>query len=355
MNVGSTHFRTLNSPENLAAESTKVARRVGVTSTVSAPWRGALWWAVAPAAHDDLSMAQEAAAFAFIDTYEYYQFYSDYSDVNIYEKQSNAYVWAFAADATMGLNTEWCRLIGAYESSTTCRPHDGFMPTAVQEYPGGTSRVTINGPAHAEEPGQFRTRAGLAVLSDVFGLPKCGTLGPSSIAIGTVPASIGVGFSGMLTASLLNLCDLPVLGQTVVWTSETPSIATVSATGSVIGVSAGYATIRATAGSLSAKAIVRITSTNSPVLSGITMSGPTQTVRNCLTSWLAVASGGAPTLTYKWYVSGVLRQQGTSGAFSYAPSASGTFSLQATVVDSRGDEKTTAASITVATTGVCKS
>lgn len=355
MNVGSPHFLTLNSRESLAAESTKVAKRVGVTSAVLAPWRGALWWAVAPAAHDDLTMAQEAAAFAFIDTYEYYQFYADYSDVDIYEKRSNAYLWAYAADATIGLNTEWCRLIGAYASATSCLPHDGFMPTATQEYPGNTSRVEITGPAHAQEPSQFRTRAGLSILSDVFGLPKCGALAGSSIAIGVVPANIGVGYSATLTASLFNLCDLVVAGQTIVWTSETPSIATVSTTGAVTGLSAGYATIRATSGNLSATAIVRITATNSPVLSSVRLSGPMQTVRNCPASWVASASGGAPTLSYKWYVAGVLKQQGTSSTFSYTPSVSGSLSLQVTVVDSRGDAKTSTATITVGTTGVCKS
>lgn len=105
---------------------------------------------------------------------------------------------------------------------------------------------------------------------------------PTLTTVGISPAtsSVQVGTSLQLTASPLDQNGSPI-AATITWSSGSPGIATVSATGLVTGVSAGTAaiTVTAIAGGVTVTATRTITVTAAPpVLTSVDISAPTSTV-----------------------------------------------------------------------------
>jgi uncharacterized protein YjdB len=94
------------------------------------------------------------------------------------------------------------------------------------------------------------------------------TITPDPVAVVEVApstASINVGQSIQLSATPRNIAGNPLLGRTIVWSSGSPSLATVSSSGTVTGVAAGNAIIVATVDGKQGSAVITVR--NVPVAS----------------------------------------------------------------------------------------
>ena len=80
-----------------------------------------------------------------------------------------------------------------------------------------------------------------------------------SVSVSPNPASVGVGASTPLSATVKDANDQVTTGRVVAWTSSNNGVATVSSAGVVTGVAAGTATITATSEGQSGSATVTVT------------------------------------------------------------------------------------------------
>lgn len=78
------------------------------------------------------------------------------------------------------------------------------------------------------------------------------------VTLTPVTATVGIGLTQQLTATARNRRSDPLPDVPIIFTSEQPAVATVSASGLVTGVSTGVATLRATAGTFSATATITV-------------------------------------------------------------------------------------------------
>jgi uncharacterized protein YjdB len=96
-----------------------------------------------------------------------------------------------------------------------------------------------------------------------------GASGSATITVGAAPvasveivpstANVAIGEGFLLTAVLRNAAGDPLTGRTVTWSSKTPSVATVTATGGVVtGVAIGTTTITATSEGKSGTASIKV-------------------------------------------------------------------------------------------------
>jgi uncharacterized protein YjdB len=83
----------------------------------------------------------------------------------------------------------------------------------------------------------------------------------ASIAILPSAPSVMAGQTAQLVAQVLDQGGVEISGQQVTWSSSTPGVVSVSASGLLTGVSSGTATITATSGSMSATVVASVTST----------------------------------------------------------------------------------------------
>ncbi len=102
-------------------------------------------------------------------------------------------------------------------------------------------------------------KSGQAAIT-VTGATSGGTV--SSISLSPSSASLTVGATQQVTATLKNLIGTILTGLTTTWTSSNPAVATVNGNGMVTGVSAGSATITATSGGVSSSASISISSSS---------------------------------------------------------------------------------------------
>jgi len=84
----------------------------------------------------------------------------------------------------------------------------------------------------------------------------------SSVAVTPSSASVNVGATQQMTATLKSLVGNILTGLTTTWTSSNPAAATVNGNGMVTGVSAGSAMITATSGGVSSSASISISSSS---------------------------------------------------------------------------------------------
>ena len=82
----------------------------------------------------------------------------------------------------------------------------------------------------------------------------------ASVAVTPNPASVNVGTTVQLAATLTDSSGSILTGRTVTWSSDAPGVATVSANGLVTGVAAGSATITATSEGKSGTSVLTVTS-----------------------------------------------------------------------------------------------
>ncbi len=139
----------------------------------------------------------------------------------------------------------------------------------------------------------LQTTKSLLLIALVIGLTNCGSdgtgpdTGSNSLSINM--ASVTLTFLGettQLTAAVRNSKGVPVSGQ-VTWSSNAPTVATVSSNGLVTAIGNGQATLTATSGSLSAtaSATVQQVATSLSIVSGNAQS---DTVGQLLTEPLVV-------------------------------------------------------------------
>jgi len=122
------------------------------------------------------------------------------------------------------------------------------------------------------------TAKSFLLIALVIGLTNCGSdgTGPGGNSVSISRTSVTLNFLGettQLTATVSNSKGVPVSGQ-VTWSSNAPTVATVSSNGLVTAISDGQATLTATSGSLSAtaSATVQQVPTSLSVISGNTQS-----------------------------------------------------------------------------------
>ncbi|MBU00803.1 MAG: hypothetical protein CME14_05975 [Gemmatimonadetes bacterium] len=131
------------------------------------------------------------------------------------------------------------------------------------------------------------------LIALVIGITNCGSdgtgpdTGGNSVSISKTSVTLNfLGETTQLTATVRNSKNVPVSGQ-VTWSSDAPTVATVSSNGLVTAIGNGQATLTATSGSLSAtsSATVQQVPTSLSVISG---NAQTDTVGQLLTEPLVV-------------------------------------------------------------------
>lgn len=118
----------------------------------------------------------------------------------------------------------------------------------------------------------LRRRLSLLLLSALAACGGSGSTSPkvSLVALDVSPGSktIAVGETVSLTATGLDQTGAPMTPKSVTWKSESPSIASVSSSGTVTGVGAGTTIITASSGAVIGTAIVTV----SPVVTSLSIS-----------------------------------------------------------------------------------
>jgi uncharacterized protein YjdB len=102
-------------------------------------------------------------------------------------------------------------------------------------------------------------KSGQAAIT-VTGGSASGTV--SGVAVSPASASVAVGATQQLSATLKDALGNILTGLTTTWTSSNPAAATVNGSGLVTGVSAGSASITATSGGVSSSASISISSSS---------------------------------------------------------------------------------------------
>lgn len=100
-----------------------------------------------------------------------------------------------------------------------------------------------------------------AVVDSKIGTLAVSVIGANPTSMSIVPgsATIPLGATATLTAEVKDQGGNVMPGQSVSWSSASPSIATVNSLGLVTAIAAGTATIQATSGTLSAQATITVT------------------------------------------------------------------------------------------------
>ena len=136
------------------------------------------------------------------------------------------------------------------------------------------------------------------------------TITASVASVTVAPASASVGVSGtvQLAATMKDAAGNVLTGRVVTWTSGTPTVATVSATGLVTGVSAGTATVTATSEGKTGSAAITVTApvasvTVTPASASVAVSSTVQLAAttkdaagNVLTGRVVTWTSGTPTV-----------------------------------------------------------
>lgn len=147
---------------------------------------------------------------------------------------------------------------------------------------------------------KYTLLAGLLLLAACGGGgDKGGSTGPAvvaSVQLNAPSTTIAVGGTTTLTAIALDASGNSITGQTVVWTSSAPTIASVAG-GLVTGVAPGTATITATVGTKSSATTITVTAPISTACSGVTPLslgvGVVHTLTTAERSNLCIAGGAA--------------------------------------------------------------
>lgn len=101
-----------------------------------------------------------------------------------------------------------------------------------------------------------------------------------SVTVAPTTASLAVGGSVDLVATVTSTWGTTIYGRTIAWTTGSTSVATVSSTGRVTGIAAGVTTIRATTAGKTGTATVTVTAAPSqpPAVATVTVAPSTSTV-----------------------------------------------------------------------------
>jgi len=177
----------------------------------------------------------------------------------------------------------------------------------------------------------------------------------ASVAVSPTSATVSVGGTQQFTATPLDASGNPLSGRTVTWTTGTPGVATVSASGLVSGVAAGSATITATSEGKTGNAAVTV-----PVpVASVAVSPASATVANGntvqLTATTLDASGNTLTGRTVTWVSGATGVATVSATGLVTGVAVGSATVTATSEGQSGQSAITVTSVPVASVAVSPS
>lgn len=222
---------------------------------------------------------------------------------------------------------------------------------------GATATVDANGLVTGVAAGQvtiMATSSGKSGTSSITVSAAAPVV--TTVTVAPTSASVGVGATTPLTATVKDQAGNAMTGQTVTWTTSSASNATVSSSGVVTGVAAGSATITATSSGKSGTSAITVTAA-APVVTTVTvaptsasvMVGATTpltatvkdqngTVMSGQTVTWTTSNSAAATVSSSGVVSGVAAgsatitatssgKQGTSAITVTAPSGGGTLLL----------------------------
>ena len=175
--------------------------------------------------------------------------------------------------------------------------------------------VSSQGIVTAVAPGRTQVAASRSGISAIVPI-NVSSLPAGLVRVFPTTATVTVGGTTTLTAEVLDAGGGPMSGQSVAWSSASPSVASVQ-NGVVTGVSNGTALVSAAAAGLSATAVVTV-SGNSGGVHSVTISPATATVQIGRTVQLTAvardASGNVLTgRSFNWTSSNITRATVVSG------------------------------------------
>lgn len=132
-----------------------------------------------------------------------------------------------------------------------------------------------------------------------------------------------------------------ISGTTASWSTSTPSLISVTSSGSITGLAVGNAVVQATSGGVTGSRNVYV----KPGISVSLADGPGQVRRYDTCTWRASASGGTWPYTYSWTPS----TGGNGYEWTGSTISSVGFTLKVTVTDANGVKATQSRYITVST------
>jgi len=183
---------------------------------------------------------------------------------------AGALSWGSAPSVTMGT----CALpvagtaIGAQRTCTA----QGLAPSTAYQFQLIAFRGTLN------------VNAVFGALSNVAnGTTVASTAPVASVTVSPATASVGVGGTQQFTATLKDAHGNVLTGRTVTWSSNAPSIASVSGTGLATALAMGTATITATSGGISGPAAITVAVPSPPPSGGSWPNAPAGAT--VLTDW----------------------------------------------------------------------
>lgn len=178
-----------------------------------------------------------------------------------------------------------------------------------------------------------------ALLSPNGALPR---LTVATVSV-TCPDTISVGQTAQCIHYAYDQNNTFVSGTTATWSTTTPSLISVSSSGSITGLAVGSAVVRATAGGVTGQKSVY-------VKPGITISidGPDPVQRYNTCTWYAGVFGGTSPYSYSWQVTSGVGTANTYQWTGYTINSLG-FTLKVTVTDANGVKATQSRYVTVDT------
>jgi len=286
----------------------------------------------------------------YLGAYEYY------SNVDDWFLADNAYRWLEGAGALLDIDAAWADLNGSLLDYQVINiygfpvplvrtlPNDGFLPQYAVQFPHAVRNEQVGGDiAHTFQVRDDRVRDRVQhILGEDFFLPirQPGSVAYMSISPGsmTVPRTS----TAQLTATALDIDGVPLTGKPIAWSSDNPSIASVSASGLVSGVGLGTTVIRAASEGYGAA--VTIVVVNAPIVS---ISGPSRVRSGATCQYSADVSLGTPPYTYTWFVGAM--PAGNSQLMTYH-NGSSSFTITLTVRDAASLSGNASRTITISPT-----
>jgi uncharacterized protein YjdB len=157
--------------------------------------------------------------------------------------------WASAGSATIG--TCAAPIAGTGVGSTLSCTVLGLSPSTSYNFQIGAFRGNMSGNAVFGEPSNV-------VAASTLSIPPPNPV-VTTVTISPASASVGVGGTATLQATVKDQNGNVMTGQTVTWSTNNAAAATVSSSGVLTGVAAGSATIAATSSGVSGTSAITVT------------------------------------------------------------------------------------------------
>jgi hypothetical protein len=173
-------------------------------------------------------------------------------------------------------------------------------PSAWFAAPFDSAAADENGAVTFYQPGQVRVGA-LVDGKPGFAVVTVKPVAPARMSISELTGPIATGGGVRLAPTVLARDGTPLEGANVTWSSDSPAVAIIDASGFVTGIAPGKATIRAQAGSASATTTINVVRNS---IASITVEPRTTSVRTGDVVRFSAKSGGDRLPSIRWSVSG---------------------------------------------------